>query len=131
MSARIIPHDLTPIMERIANGERQLDIAKSLGVTQQSLSAAIRKVPEFMQAREVGAIARMEAAEVELDNVPDDATNVAFSRTKEKLSHARWRLEREFSKDYGRPDATPSGNGSGVTIIVHRGQDDSVVIEHD
>ena len=89
------------ILERIQQGHRITDIAKSLGVSQPAISQVLAHDPEFIAARECGANARMEFWEGQTEAISPDDAPVMLARAREMLSHSRWRAEREFPHRWG------------------------------
>lgn len=118
------------ILERIAKGEKQVDIAAEYGITQQALSKQLVDDPDFKIAREVGTIARLELFEKELEAIDESTSQVVFARTRELLSHARWRAEREYPQRFGtKPDAA---QGLTIQVIINDPmQAGSVTIEQE
>lgn len=89
------------ILERIAKGDKLVDIGRSLGISQPAISKEIANDPEFKAARETGALARIEHWEKEIEDVCPGTEQVMLARAREMLSHARWRAEREFPERWG------------------------------
>ncbi len=98
MTAVALQHRET-VIARVAAGDKLIDIAKDLGLsTHAAISKALAKDPDYLIARETGAEARLETRESELEEASDSVT---VARTRELLSHARWRCEREFPDRWG------------------------------
>lgn len=88
------------ILEQIAKGRRLSDIAADLGLrTHSAIINALGSDPEYLAAREIGAEAKMDTREKELEGA---AESVTVARARELLSHARWRAEREFPARWGQ-----------------------------
>lgn len=95
----VIPLNRESIIERVANGEHLIEIAKSYGFKSHAvISKHLADDPEYQAAREYGLDSRMMTRESELE-LADDSVTVA--RARELLSHARWRAERECPKRWG------------------------------
>jgi len=112
------------IIDRVAQGERLVDIAASFGVTYAALSLVLSKDPEYISARHSGLEAKLEQRETELENAPDGLT---IARARELLSHARWRAERLNSAVYGQAKQAVQVNaGDGqVQVNIVSWSDDS------
>ncbi len=89
------------ILKRVAKGDRIADIGKTYGVSHAAISKQLLKVPEWIDARMSGALARIEHWEKEVEKIDPDTNQVILGRAKEMLSHARWRAEREFPSQRG------------------------------
>jgi len=98
MTAVAIQHK-DQILESIAAGARLTDIAKSLGYKDHSaIVHRLKDDPRYIIAREVGAEARIESRERELELASESVT---VARADRLLGHARWRCEREFPHRWG------------------------------
>ena len=89
------------ILHRVSIGHRICDIAADYQVTQPAISNILGNDPDFLQAREIGAHARIENWEKEIEAIGPDSEQVMLARAREMLSHARWRAEREFPERWG------------------------------
>jgi len=89
------------ILKRVANGDKISDIGKAYNVSQQAISKQLLKDPEWIEARKVGALSRIEFWEKEVEAINAGSSQVELGRAKEMLSHARWRAEREFPSQWG------------------------------
>ena len=88
------------VIERVAKGDRLIDIAKSYGLTTHAaISKQLASDPDYQAARLTGLEARMETREEELEGAGDKVT---VARARELLSHARWRAEREAPAIWGQ-----------------------------
>lgn len=86
------------ILRDVERGVRLIDIAKRLGLkAHSSLLYHLSNDPDYQAARLVGAEARLEQREAELEQAK---TNITVARSRELLSHARWRCEREFPQKW-------------------------------
>lgn len=84
------------IIERVRQGERLVDIAKSYGFTTHAvISKHLADDTEYQAAKEDGLAARMDMREDELALAEDSVT---VARARELLSHARWRAEHECKR---------------------------------
>lgn len=82
------------ILEAVERGDRLLDIANKVGLkTHSGILYALGDDPEYHAAKLAGAHARLENREIELEGAK---TMPDISRSRELLSHQRWRCEREF-----------------------------------
>ena len=81
------------IIEQVRNGVPLQTIAASYGVTSGAISQYLSKDPEYRDARENGAITRLESHYGEIQAAPD-ALNLA--RAREAFRAASWFAEREF-----------------------------------
>ena len=87
------------IIESISQGQRLTDIAHALGYKDHSaIVHRLKDDPEYLVAREVGAEARLEARESDLEAA---SSSVTVARADRLLGHARWRCEREFPARWG------------------------------
>ncbi len=116
-STSIIEIDQDSIIERVTQGERLIDIAKSYGFTSHAvISKHLASNPKYQAARELALEARMDVRESELESADDSVT---VARARELLSHARWRAERECPRRWGAKQEISTGFGqSGVTINI-------------
>ena len=87
------------ILDQVAQGRRISDIAIDLGLsTHAAISKSLAKDPEYQLAREIGAEARLDQRERELESA---SNSVTVARARELMSQARWRAEREHPKIWG------------------------------
>ena len=87
------------ILAQIAQGKRLTDIAHALGYKDHSaIVHRLRDDPAYLQAREIGAEARLDQREADLETASDSVT---IARARELMSQARWRCEREFPHRWG------------------------------
>jgi len=122
MSSIVLQHRDT-IIQRMQRGDRLTDIAKDLGLTSHAaISMRLSKDPEYIAARIASLASRLDQREAEMEIAADSVT---IARTRELLSHARWRAEREAPDIWG---AKPTSTAGGITINVSR---DGVSIEQD
>ena len=111
------------IIERVAQGERLIDIGSSYGVTYAALSLVLSKDPDYINARQSGLEAKLEQRETELESAPDGLT---IARARELLSHARWRAERLNAAVYGQQRQAIQVNTDGpATVNIVSWQDTS------
>jgi len=102
------------ILEAICQGRPLQAIAQELGYT--SNAAIINRIgthEDFRQALSIGAEARLETREIELEGAND---NVSVSRARELLSHARWRAERLNSMYAAKPQFQVNVDNRSVTV---------------
>lgn len=87
------------IIQRLERGDRLTDIAKDLGLTSHAaISMRLSKDPEYQAARIASLASRLDQRESEMEAAQDFVT---VARTRELLSHARWRAEREAPQVWG------------------------------
>ena len=100
------------IMQRVAEGELLREIAKDYGVSRSAVSHYIAKHAErqqWMQVREHSIAARLEQAQAELEQAPDQLT---LARAREVARLWMWRAEREFGHIYqAKPQTAVQING--------------------
>jgi len=89
------------ILKRVANGDKIADIGKTYKVSHAAISKQLSNDPEWIEARKVGALSRIEFWEKEVEAINAGSSQVELGRAKEMLSHARWRAEREFPGQWG------------------------------
>ncbi len=89
------------ILKRVANGDKIADIGKTYKVSHAAISKQLSNDPEWIEARQVGALSRIEFWEKEVEAINAGSSQVELGRAKEMLSHARWRAEREFPSQWG------------------------------
>lgn len=91
------------IIQRIANGERITDVARSLGYKSHStLSGSLRADPNYRQAIVDSAWARLEMREEQMEGATEQTD---ITRQRELLSHARWMAERLDREQFSpKPD---------------------------
>ena len=111
MTAIAITHK-AEILERVANGERLCDIAKTYNIGAAAISNILTNDPEYQAVRETAALARIEKWEQELEDINEDSSSVMMQRADRMLAHARWRAEKEHRQYAAKQDA------QGVTIQV-------------
>jgi len=88
------------ILKRVANGDKIADIGKTYKVSHAAISKQLSNDPEWIEARKVGALSRIEFWEKEVEAINAGSSQVELGRAKEMLSHARWRAEREFPNQW-------------------------------
>ena len=87
------------IIQRMERGDRLTDIARDLGLTSHAaISMRLSKDPEYQAARIASLASRLDQREGEMEAAQDSVT---IARTRELLSHARWRAEREAPQVWG------------------------------
>ena len=91
MTALAIIHK-ADIIEKVAQGVKLKVIAKDYGISAPALSQQLTNDPDYKQARIMGLSQRLDDRETEVEEA-SDMLNLA--RSKELLSHARWRCETE------------------------------------
>ena len=89
------------ILKRIANGDKIADIGKTYKVSHAAISKQLSNDPEWIEARKVGALSRIEHWEKEVEAINAGSSQVELGRAKELLAHARWRAKREFPTQWG------------------------------
>lgn len=98
MSSIVLQHRDT-IIKRMERGDRLTDIANDLGLTSHAaISMRLSKDPEYQAARIASLASRLDQREEEMEAANDSVT---IARTRELLSHARWRAEREAPQVWG------------------------------
>ena len=102
------------IIQRVAQGDRLVDIGAHYGVTYAALSLVLSKDPEYQAARQNGLDAKLEQRESELEIAPDGLT---VARARELLSHARWRAERLNPSVYAPVKQAVQVNTDGAATI--------------
>ena len=95
------------ILERIANGHKLSAIAADYNVSINSISKALRALPEYKDAQIAGVEVRLDAAEEALDASTD---MLGLSRAREQLNHQRWRAEVTAPDIYSR-------KGPAITVV--------------
>ncbi len=88
------------ILKRVAAGDKIADIGKTYKVSHAAISKQLSNDPEWIEARKVGALSRIEFWEKEVEAINAGSSQVELGRAKEMLSHARWRAEREFPSQW-------------------------------
>lgn len=108
---------LQTVLGRALNGERQVDIAKDLGIHQTALSQALLKYAEddWKDVQVARAWAELEAATDDFENESRTPDMVAIARARERLKGAQWRLERLHRRLFGQE--APNNLGSGTIHI--------------
>lgn len=91
-------------------------IANELGVARETISRQLSSDPEYQAAITEALDARLEQVEIDLDELPDDASMVTLARVKERLSHARWRAERLNPSRYGQRPMVAVQINSGASM---------------
>lgn len=93
--------DPRQVLLRYLSDEPTKDIAASLGVSRQALSAWLLKTAEddWKEAQVARALARKEKAEDDLETAADA---LAIARARELLRSAQWDLERVCRRIYGQ-----------------------------
>ncbi len=89
------------ILKRVAAGDKIADIGKTYKVSHAAISKQLSNDPEWIEARKVGALSRIEFWEKEVEAINAGSSQVELGRAKELLAHARWRAEREFPSQWG------------------------------
>lgn len=109
--------DTTTVLDRLRDGERAVDIAKSLGVSHVALYAwLLRHSPDEWRAISAGkALARIEQAENEMDDAEDQ---IAVSKARESHRMGAWSLERVARTIYG--DNKADAGGITVQVLIAR-----------
>ena len=80
------------IIQRVANGERITDIARTLGYASHSMiSGTLSNDPGYRQAIIDSAWAKLEQREEQMEQATEQTD---ITRQRELLSHARWMAER-------------------------------------
>lgn len=102
------------IIQRVAQGERLVDIGATYGVTYAALSLVLSKDPEYINARQAGLDAKLEQRESEMETAQDGLT---VARARELLSHARWRAERLNPATYAQQKQALQVNTDGAATI--------------
>jgi len=104
------------ILARLAAGEPLTQIAPSIGYADhRGICERLANDSDYQAAMRAGAIAKLERREGELEAAPD---NVAVSRARELLSHARWRAERLDPDRWGQRQI---GGNAGPTVVLQLG----------
>ena len=116
--------DAEPILARLRDGERAMDIARDLGISDVALYAfLLRNAPDQWKAISAGkALARIERAEQDMDAAEDQ---VAVAKARESHRMGAWSLERVCRGIYGEQK---NESGTTVNVIIDRGTD-TVTVE--
>lgn len=101
------------IINRIAKGEYQSHIARSLGVAPQSLHERISKRPEYKLALESRNLAKLDQAQERIETAPDLAR---VSMAAHEFKAAAWRAERECPATWGQQTANITINNNVLQI---------------
>lgn len=103
--------------ERYLDGERMVDIAAELGVSDKRLYALMAEQDEegWKRAQLAAAIQRLELAKEGIDAATDQ---LEIARARESARMAQWDLERVCRRIYGQEPAQVLGSGS-VSISIN------------
>lgn len=112
--------DTAPILARLNEGEKAIDIAASLGISHVALYTwLLAHCPDEWRAISAAkALVRLEKAENELGDAELTPDNVSVTRSKAAAGLAQWGLERTFPKIYA--DAKPEQGGVTVQVLIQR-----------
>lgn len=86
------------ILRRVAEGEFLSRIAQSLGCTDGAISHVLHSDPDYIAARQIGAISRVEREYRAICSATDQ---ISISRAREGFRAAAWFAEREFPERFG------------------------------
>lgn len=115
------------IIEKISNGMSTKAIAKEYGITGSAISQYLSKDPEYQAAQLEFHANRLDTAEEMILNATDVFESAKARDTWKAYS---WRASVEQKRIWGtQPEQ--SSNGSGVTIIINRNQDENETITID
>jgi transcriptional regulator with XRE-family HTH domain len=109
------------IISKIAGGMSTKKIAEELGVTGSAISQYLSKDPEYQAAQLEFHANRLDTAEEMILKATDVFESAKARDTWKAYS---WRASVEQKRIWGTQPET-SSNGSGVTIIINRNQNDS------
>jgi hypothetical protein len=117
---------LQTVLQRALNGERQSDIAQSIGIHQTALSQALLKYceDEWKDVQVARAWANLEDAEQNLEIAAD---MLAIARARERLKSAQWQLERLHRRLFGQEQTNQAGQG---TININIGIKRDTAVSH-
>jgi hypothetical protein len=90
------------IISRVAAGHFLAHIAADIGITPGGVCAQLHNQPDYIKAREMGALVRLENQYQAINEAQDQ---VAISRAREGFRAAAWFAEREFPERYGGKSA--------------------------
>ncbi len=118
---------LDSVLDRALNGERQVDIARELGVHQTTLSAALLKYVEddWKTVQVARAVCALDKFEDEIDQAQD---MLALNRARERLKSAQWQLERLHRRLFGEQQ-NQGHNAVQINIGITRTESDKVQID--
>ena len=85
------------ILKRVAAGDKISDIGKDYGVSHAAISKQLSNDAEWIEARKVGALSRIEYWEKEIEAINAGSSQVELGRAKELLAHARCGGQKENS----------------------------------
>lgn len=102
------------ILERLAKGDLVRDIAADLGVHRVVISQTLAADPAYKAAQLESIEARLEQAETDLREAND---GLSLGRSRELLSHARWRAQVTAPHIYARPNTAVQVNSDGPTQV--------------
>lgn len=107
------------IIQQVEAGIKLAVIAKQYGITRQAISIQLAHDLEYQEARIAGLANRLDDREGELEASTDLLT---LARSKELLSHARWRCEREAPQYWGNKGSSininPADDGK-ISITIN------------
>ena len=91
--------NIDSVINRVAAGDMLRDIANDIGTTPQAICNKLSTIPEYQQAREIGAAMRLER---DYSEIRAAAEQVDVSRAREAFRASSWFAEREFPHRWGR-----------------------------
>lgn len=117
-----------PILSRLRNGEKIMEIATDIGVSDVALYGfLLRHAPtEWLELSAGRSLSRLDKAASDLDTAADQIT---ISRARESARLAQWDLERANRKLYGDNKADAGGVIVQVLIAPEGGEMQARVIE--
>lgn len=110
---------LNQVLDRALNGERQADIAQSLGMHQTSLSYVLlhHVEDEWKSVQVARALTNLDRAEEELEGATDHET---ISRARERIRSAQWQLEKLHRRLFGQEEKTVNNGNIQINIGIVR-----------
>lgn len=108
---------LQSVLDRALNGERQIDIAASLGIHQTRLSQLLLRYAEddWKSVQVARSLAALDKCDQDIELAPD---MLSLARARERQKSAQWQLERLHRRLFGQQE---QGLGSGNNIQINIG----------
>lgn len=128
---------LDSVLDRALNGEKQADIAESIGIHQTRLSQLLLRYAEddWKSVQVARALAAVDKCDEDIEIAPD---SLSLARARERQKSAMWQLERLHRRLFGQDQQVSSGAAVQINIgIVRRPEQDNgqttanVLIEQD
>ena len=86
------------LIDRVSNGEIPSRIARELGVTKAAVYYHLRDHPNYLSARQVGMMIRLDDAE---DGIANSTDQLSLARSRDGFRAVSWRAEREHPDLWG------------------------------